>query len=82
MHSILQSRIGMCNDGDETIRKSCNRASPYRDMHTGSALRWLFAIILLHCYPTSPEVLWNQFKHKICDDLRRRLEYIPAYHNH
>jgi PIF1-like helicase len=51
------------------------------DMQTGSALRWLFAIILLQCHPTSPEVLWNQFKHKICDDLRRKLERIPAYRN-
>jgi hypothetical protein len=48
-------------------------------MQTGSKLRWLFAIILLHCYPTSPEMLWNQFKDKICDDLRRKLQHIPAY---
>ena len=41
----------------------------------------LFAIILLSCNPTSPEVLWHQFKHKICDDLRRLLERVPRYFN-
>jgi hypothetical protein len=41
----------------------------------------LFAIILLHCYPTSPEVLWDKFKPKICDNLRRKLQHIPTYQN-
>ena len=27
MHSILRSGIEVCNDGGETIRKSCNRSS-------------------------------------------------------
>src|SRR5271156_695035 len=43
------------------------------DMQTGSALRSLFATILLHCNPSTPAILWEQFKVKICDDLERRL---------
>ena len=43
------------------------------DMKTGNQLRRLFAIILLHCYPTSPEVLWENHKHRICDDLEHKL---------
>jgi hypothetical protein len=50
-------------------------------MQTGTSLRSLFAIILLSCHPTSPDVLWHQFKHKICDDLRRFLERTPRYLN-
>jgi len=37
-------------------------------MQTGSALRSLFAIILLNCYPSMPDELREQFKHQICDD--------------
>jgi hypothetical protein len=44
------------------------------DMQTGSALRSLFATILLHCNPSAPAALWDQFKVKICDDLERRLQ--------
>ena len=69
--------LGLLRDDQEWIQ--CLREAG--DMQTGSTLRWLFAIILLHCYPTSPEALWNQFKDKICDDLRRKLSNIPAYQN-
>jgi hypothetical protein len=43
------------------------------NMHTGHQLRRLFAILLLHCHPTQPHVLWDLNKDKICDDLRHRL---------
>jgi PIF1-like helicase len=43
------------------------------EMQLGSSLRSLFATILLHCNPTSPGNLWNQFRHHICDDLRVKL---------
>ena len=39
------------------------------DMQTGLQLRTLFSTLLLHCNPTSPVDLWNQFKDQICDDL-------------
>ena len=28
------------------------------------------AVILLSCFPISPEILWNRYKEHICDDLR------------
>jgi primosomal protein N' len=43
-------------------------------MQTGSQLRHLFTTILHDCNPTTPLVLWNQFKENICDDLKRRLQ--------
>ena len=51
------------------------------EMQTGSSLRSLFAVILTSCNPSSPDVLWHQFKHKICDDLKRHLERVPRYLN-
>ena len=45
-------------------------------MQTGYTLRMLFATIIFHCNPTSPGILWNQFKHHICDDLLFRLTNI------
>ena len=69
--------LGLLRDDQEWIQCLTEAG----DMQTGSTLRWLFAIILLHCYPTSPEALWNRFKHKICDDLRRKLQHISAYQN-
>ena len=48
-------------------------------MQTGSALRSLFAIILLSCIPTSPEVLWDRHRQYICDDVRHRLERHPWF---
>jgi hypothetical protein len=40
-------------------------------MQLGSSLR-----SLLHCSPTSPGILWQQFRHHICDDLRVKLQSI------
>jgi hypothetical protein len=41
-------------------------------MHTGEGLRWLFAIILKHCDPSQPDVLWEHFKESLSDDLPQR----------
>jgi hypothetical protein len=43
-------------------------------MQTGAQLRNLFATLLLFCCPTKPELLWNDFRQHICDDLRYRLQ--------
>ena len=43
------------------------------DMQTGQQLCSLFITILLHCHPSLPHVLWNQFRVKICDELNHRL---------
>jgi hypothetical protein len=45
-------------------------------IQTGYVLRTLFATILFHCNPTSPGVLWDNFKHHICDDLLVKLRNI------
>ncbi|KAF8072147.1 hypothetical protein FPV67DRAFT_1389515, partial [Lyophyllum atratum] len=37
---------------------------------TGTRLRHLFATILLFCEPSQPDILWDEFCHNICDDLR------------
>jgi len=50
-------------------------------MQTGSALRSLFAIILLNCYPSMPDELWEWFKHQICDDLRCALQRLQQFEN-
>ncbi|KZP24541.1 hypothetical protein FIBSPDRAFT_665329, partial [Athelia psychrophila] len=42
-------------------------------MQTGTRLRHLFATLLLFCSPSQPEILWNEFRQHICDDLRHRL---------
>lgn len=43
------------------------------EMQVGSALRQLFATILLFGPPQKPDELWNEFQQYLCDDLSRRL---------
>lgn len=43
-------------------------------MQTGTRLRQLFATLLLFSDLSQPEVLWNEFREHICDDLDRRLQ--------
>ena len=42
--------------------------------HVGESLRRLFSLILRHCHPSQPHVLWDQFKDHLCDDLAHRLQ--------
>lgn len=42
-------------------------------MQSGSQLRSLFATMLLFCHPSQPAQLWEQFREKICDDIRPKL---------
>jgi hypothetical protein len=51
----------------------CRCLQEAADMQTGTRLRHLFAMLLLFCNPSEPEVLWNDFRVHICDDLRHRL---------
>jgi hypothetical protein len=44
--------------------------------HLGQSLRNLFCLILMHCQPSRPNVLWNDFKTQLCEDLPRRLQHI------
>lgn len=50
-------------------------------MQTGSALRTLFAVILMSCFPAEPDELWNHFKHQICDDFQHILETVLHFQN-
>ena len=38
-------------------------------MQVGKSVRQLFAIIIAYNHPTHPEALWEEFKHRMCDDL-------------
>lgn len=38
-------------------------------IQTGQQLRHLFATILLFCQPEKPEILWNNHKAALCEDI-------------
>ena len=42
-------------------------------IHTGTALRHLFASMLMFCELSAPENLWHDFRDSICDDLAIRV---------
>jgi hypothetical protein len=42
--------------------------------HVGESLRRLFSLILRHCQPSQPDILWHEFRENLCDDLGRRLQ--------
>jgi len=44
-------------------------------MATGHQLRVLFITILYECSPSNPRLLWDTHKHRLCDDLRYRLQH-------
>ncbi|KNZ74354.1 hypothetical protein J132_07212 [Termitomyces sp. J132] len=67
--------LGLLED-DAEWRQCLAEAAP---IQSGSALRQLFCTILFHCAPTTPEALWDEFRHSICDDLQHRLENIWQY---
>ena len=75
-------------DGDlcETFHEACLKHGLLEDdgeweiclqdaaeIQTGSQLRHLFTTLLLFCTPTQPNMLWINFRDKICDDLRHKL---------
>ena len=43
------------------------------EMQTGTCLHYLFTTLLLFGEPLQPDLLWNEFKEHICDDLAYRL---------
>ena len=63
---------GILSDDQEWIQY-LNEAA---DMQTGTQLCTLFATILLHGTPTSPEELWNQSKDRVCDDLAWNISHL------
>jgi hypothetical protein len=67
--------MGLLEDDQEWVR-TFEEAGLFR---TGTYLRSLFAIALLHGSVTDPPVLWEQFKHTICDDLPYRLSRLEDW---
>lgn len=71
----------------ETFKMACNTRGLLEDdnewktclteaalMATGNQLRSLFVCILRDCHPASPELLWEQFKVSLCDDIHHHLQ--------
>ena len=44
-------------------------------VQSGKQLRNLFASILLFCQPVNPEVLWNEHKVSLCEDICYQIMY-------
>ena len=65
---------GLLEDNGEWV--TCLR--DVSQMQTGTSLRQLFASLLLFCAPTNPNILWDQFRDFICDDLTHRIR--TGYH--
>ena len=42
--------------------------------HVGQQLHQLYSLVLRHCNPAQPDILWAKFKTNICDDLLQRLQ--------
>ena len=60
---------GLLRDDGEW-RSSLEEAS---SMHTGTQLRHFFTTLLLFGELSQPDLLWNDFRHHICDDLEYRV---------
>ena len=58
---------------DDTEWNAClHEASQIK---AGQQLHHLFAMILLYCQPTTPEVLWNNHKLALCEDILHQHYY-------
>ena len=58
-------------ENDDEWRQCLQEASL---THVGRSLRQLFSLILRHCQPSEPDILWQQFREHLCDNLRRQLQ--------
>ena len=64
--------LGLLQDNHEWIQCLTEAGQ----MQMGYTLCMLFTTIIFHCNPTSPGILWDQFKHNICNDLLYKLTNI------
>ena len=74
-HSTFQDACrarGLLQD-DEEWRRCIEEANI---SHTARALRSLFATILTECEPADPALLWDEFKHILCEDILYRYRII------
>ena len=69
-HTVCLAR-GLLENDDEW-RQCLSEASL---THVGESLRQLFSLILRHCQPSEPNVLWEQFRDNLCDDLAHQLRH-------
>jgi len=42
--------------------------------HLGRSLRQLYCLILRHCHPSQPDLLWQDFRDNLCNNLGRHLQ--------
>lgn len=61
-------------DDDEEWAGCLREAATFQ---TGYQLRRLFSVILIHCHPSDPNKLWQDFRHHTCDDLQHYLQNQP-----
>ena len=61
--------LGLLEDDREWDRCLSEAAT----IQTGHQLCHLFAMILEHCIPMQPVILWEKYRASICDDLGRIL---------
>jgi hypothetical protein len=61
--------LGLLDDDGEWNQCLADAAN----IQTGHQPCYLFAMILEHCIPTQPEVLWETYRTSIYDDLKRVL---------
>jgi hypothetical protein len=64
---------GLCKD-DQEWRNCLNDASVIR---MPKAMRNLFINILVHCNPASPEMLWEEFKLSLSEDIKKKFPNLP-----
>ena len=48
-------------------------------MQPGMACCWLLAVILLTDEVAEPHLLWDQFKARLCDDIKHKLYHMNHY---
>ena len=57
-------------ENDDEWRRTISEGAAYM---MPSVLRRLFVGILIHCHPSNPSILWNEFKDKLSEDYSRFL---------
>jgi hypothetical protein len=62
--------LGLIKNDDEW-RACLNEACMFK---FGPAIRSLFAIIMVHCHPSNPLDLWNEFKDRLSEDISHRYD--------
>ena len=74
LHSRLHREaciaLGLVKNDDEW-RAALNEACTFK---FGPAIRSLFAVIMVHCHPSNPIGLWNEFKDRLSEDISHHIK--------